>query len=99
MKRELLEAVHVLPRRSPRRRAAFFAMHEQLRMLRSANVGRVEAAQRRARRAERQQADAAVAGRRDWAFPLYPTEMLDDLSAAVAHAVGAAAECGDRTTD
>jgi len=89
VKRELLDAVDQAPRRSARRRAAFYAMHRELGVLRGVHGGRVEQAQRRAAEARRQAADAAIANRRDWAFPLYPDAMLDGLADAVARAAGA----------
>ncbi|MBX3374348.1 MAG: hypothetical protein KF817_10980 [Phycisphaeraceae bacterium] len=87
VKRLLLSAIEAAPRGSRRRRAAYRAMHEQLAMLRSRHIGRVEAAQRRARAAQEARADAVIAARRDWAFPLYEPASL----AALADAVRAAA--------
>jgi hypothetical protein len=83
VKRELLEAVATAPARSSRRRAAFFAMHDQLATLRSANVGGVERRQRVAAEARRWVEEGAIADRRDWAFPLYPREMIDALRGVV----------------
>jgi hypothetical protein len=90
IKRELLEAVEGAPRGSHRRRQAFFAMHRELQVLRGVHAGSVERYQRRAADAARRQADAAIATRRDWPFPLYPREMIDQLAEAVAQRAGAA---------
>jgi hypothetical protein len=72
-------------------------MHEQLTALRGVHAARVERAQRRAREARRAQADARIASRRDWAFPLYPGMMIDELAAACSQAARApeAAPCAD----
>lgn len=83
VKRLLLSAIAEAPRGSRRRRAAYRAMHEQLAMLRSMHIGRVEAAQRRARAAQRARADATIAARRDWAFPLYEPAVLAALADTV----------------
>ena len=64
-------------------------MHEQLATLRSMHIGYVERLQRTAQKAERRQQDHAVSDRRDWPFPLYPAEMIDELARAVVDAVGA----------
>jgi hypothetical protein len=87
VKRELLAAIEQTPRGTPARRSAFFAMHESLATLRSMHVGRVERLQRDATTARRHVVDAEIAGRRDWAFPLYPREMIDELAGAVRAAV------------
>jgi hypothetical protein len=89
IKRELLEAVDGAPRGSLRRREAFFAMHRDLQVLRGVHAGAVERYQRRAAEAARRQADAAIATRRDWPFPLYPRQMIDALAEAVADRAGA----------
>jgi hypothetical protein len=86
VKRELLEAIEQAPSGSLRRRKAFFSMHKQLDQLRGVHGGVVEQAQRRAERAHRQQKDASIAQRRDWAFPLYTDEQISELAAAVADA-------------
>jgi hypothetical protein len=86
VKRELLEAIEQAPSGSLRRRKAFFSMHKQLDQLRGVHGGVVEQAQRRAERAHRQQKDASIAKRRDWAFPLYTDEQISELAAAVADA-------------
>ncbi|MDY7109948.1 MAG: hypothetical protein SYC29_15055 [Planctomycetota bacterium] len=88
IKRELLEAVEGARRGSLRRREAFFAMHRELQVLRGVHAGAVERYQRRALDAVRRQADAAIATRRDWPFPLYPREMIDALAEAVARRAG-----------
>ena len=82
-KRHLLRAIEQAPYGSARRREAFFAMHDQLRALRGHFAGRVQWAQRLAEQARERDAISAIAGRRDWAFALYPPEQLDALQAAV----------------
>lgn len=82
-KSELLAAIDAAERRSPRRLAAFRQMHEELQRLRDAHAGRVQAARREVEIARRQALEAPIAGRRDWAFALYPREMIDDLAVAV----------------
>ena len=89
IKRDLLDAVSSAPYGSSRRREAFFAMHREVQVLRGVHAGSVERYQRRAAEAARRQADAAVATRRDWPFPLYPREMIDELADAVARRAGA----------
>ena len=37
--------------------------------------------------AKRHEVDAEIAARRDWTFPLYPREQLDELAEAVRAAV------------
>ena len=83
VKHELLQFINRLPRGSLERRRAFFDMHDQLEAMRGSNPGRVELAQRRAIEAKARLADLEIAQRRDWAFPLYPKEALDELWAAV----------------
>ncbi len=79
----LLGAVNAAGRRSRERRRAFTRMHEALADLRRDHAGRVDAAGRREEIARRQVLEAPIAARRDWAFPLYPPEMIDDLAAEV----------------
>ena len=55
-------------------------MHEELAGLRREHRAAVAAAERRA-------AEAPIARRRDWPFPLYPKEMIDALAQEV---------CGER---
>ncbi len=82
-KTDLLEAVNAAARRSLERRRAFTRMHEALTDLRRDHADRVDAARRREEIARRQALEAPIAARRDWAFPLYPPEMIDELAAAV----------------
>jgi hypothetical protein len=82
-KSELLAAIDAAGRRSPRRLAAFRQMHEELQRLRDAHADRVQGAERMVEIARRQALEAPIAGRRDWAFALYPRETIDDLAAAV----------------
>lgn len=79
VKRDLLAAIASTPWGSPARRRAYFTMHRELAVLRSAHVGRVEKAQREAREAERLVREAEIAGRRDWAFALYERAEIDRL--------------------
>ena len=83
-KRDLLAAVVQAPPGSRKRRTAFFAMHRELGILRSAHAGAVERLQRAAVEARQEAVDAMIAGRRDWPFPLYPAETIDALAADVA---------------
>jgi hypothetical protein len=91
VKRELLAAIDAAPAGSAARRSAFFAMHKQLQTLRGVHAGSVERVQRTATEAVQHRDDAAIAERRDWAFALYPDEMLDEL----AQAVKTVAACGE----
>lgn len=88
-KRQLLAWVMEAPRRSSERRARFVQMHERLATMREQRVKTVQAAQEQAKLAQRQAADALIAMRRDWAFPLYPASMLDQLAAIAMREAGA----------
>lgn len=87
MKRAMLEEIDRLPRNSPQRKAAFLAMHERLQQMRAETRQLIEEAQQRVERAKRQAADWAIAQRRDWAFALYPSDMLDALASEAQRAV------------
>lgn len=91
-KARLLEAIAASPRDSSGRRAAFLAMHQELAAERGRREPRVRAVQARLETARRQSADMAIANRRDWAFSLYPHEMIDELAAQAR----AAARCEHR---
>ena len=82
-KSDLLGAVNSAVRRSPERRRAFTRMHQALADLRRDHADRMDAARRQEHIARRQALEAPIAARRDWAFPLYPPEMIDELAAAV----------------
>ncbi|MHC4274482.1 MAG: hypothetical protein ACYSUR_12560 [Planctomycetota bacterium] len=79
-KRAMLSAIDAAPRRSKQRLDLFTRMHEELAGLRREHRAAVAAAERRA-------AEAPIARRRDWPFPLYPREMIDALASEV---------CGER---
>jgi len=81
-KRALLARIEAAPRDSLERHAAFRDLHRHLAEER-AKPALVEL-NARAEQAMRLAHDAAVARRRDWAFPLYPREMLDELKAVIA---------------
>ena len=74
-----LAAIESAPRNSPERKARYLKMHEQLAGWRARNP-EVEQARHRAALALRRRDDAQIACRRDWAFPLYPTAMIDELA-------------------
>ena len=78
-KRTWLELINAAPRNSTERLAAFRQMHEQLSRWREASAG-VADALRTVEHAKRYASDLEIAMRRDWAFPLYPDEMIDDLA-------------------
>jgi len=82
-KTDLLGAVNSAVRRSRERRRAFTRMHQALAELRRDHADRVDAARRQEQIARRQALEAPIAARRDWAFPLYPPEMIDELAVAV----------------
>jgi hypothetical protein len=85
----MLKQIDRLPRRSAERRAAFLSMHEHLAALRTQRAEAIKGAQNVVESARRNTADALVAQRRDWAFPLYPVESIDALNAAVIAALAA----------
>ena len=82
-KQALLDAVNAEPRRSVARRSAFFRMHRELERLREKHRDAVQSAQERAAQATRQAADASIANRRTWPFPLYPPSEIDELAEMV----------------
>jgi hypothetical protein len=72
----MLSAIDAAPRRSRQRYDLFQRMHDGLAALRREHQAAVAAAERRA-------AEAPIVNRRDWPFPLYPTDMIDALADAV----------------
>jgi hypothetical protein len=78
-KRRWLESINCTSRKSSERKAAFLAMHEALAGWRRSNP-EIEETANLVERSRRVAADATIASRRDWAFPLYPQEMLAQLS-------------------
>lgn len=91
-KRQLLRAVEAAPYGSAARRAAFHRMHDVLRAQREAANGALAEAEAALRRATVQVANAGIAARRDWAFPLYPQDMLDELAEEVRRRVTVGAD-------
>lgn len=87
-KREMLQAVNALPRRSAERRRQWLAMHAKLESRRGERAGEIAQAVGREAWALRQAGDRMVASRRDWAFPLYPQPMLDELAKTVMDQAG-----------
>ncbi|MBT8486239.1 MAG: hypothetical protein KJO43_11705 [Phycisphaerae bacterium] len=83
VKAKLLAAVAATERRTPARRAAFRRLHETLAELRAKHADALTRSAARATTAKRTEADLVIAARRDWAFPLYPPEMIDALAAEV----------------
>jgi hypothetical protein len=75
-KRRMLSAIDEAPRRSKQRYDLFLRMHDELAALRREHHAAVAAAERHA-------AEAPIVNRRDWAFPLYPSEMIHALADAV----------------
>jgi hypothetical protein len=88
MKRRMLRDIESLPRRSPQRKAAFLRMHEELGRRRQRHEVQINAARQRVERARLLARDQAIADRRDWAFPLYPRHMIDQLAAQIKEACG-----------
>ncbi|HRP62116.1 MAG TPA: hypothetical protein PK400_02360 [Phycisphaerales bacterium] len=84
-KRAMLEEVARHPRNSLERRRAYLAMHTRLENLRehSPYHEAVLASQQAFDRAKQAARNAVIASRRDWAFPLYPPAMIDDLAASI----------------
>ncbi len=82
-KTELLAAVNAAPRRSRERLDAFRAMHARLEELRGEQAQRIAGAREQVEVARRHVREAPIAARRDWAFPLYPPAMIDELAGAV----------------
>jgi hypothetical protein len=91
IKRTMLAEIDRLPRNSPQRKAAFLAMHERMQQMRGERRSFIDDAQQRVERAKRQAADWRIAQRRDWAFALYPREMLEELASEARRAVRAPA--------
>lgn len=85
-KRELLHEIERLPRNSPERKAAFFHMHHELSQLREQHRDAIEQARQAFERARHESDAAMIAQRRDWAFPLYDRESIDELVATVCDA-------------
>lgn len=86
-KRRMLQRIEALAHRSAQRRAAFQQMHDAIHILRTARQQDMDAARMRVERARQIAADRTIATRRDWAFPLYPRELIDELAAAARKAV------------
>ncbi len=89
-KQALLGAIVAVPRDSAQRKAAFLEMHNRLADARQAHKPIIDRAQQRLEQAKRYAADCAIARRRDWAFPLYPPQMIDDLNQAAERCAGLA---------
>ena len=82
-KMQMVSAIDQQPRNSLARRAQFVAMHQELESLRGKHADAISQTQNVAQQAKRLATDLAIAQRRDWAFPLYPPLMIDDLARAV----------------
>ena len=82
-KTALLAAINAAPRRSRDRLDAFRRMHGRLEELRGEQVQRLTDAREQVEAARRHARETPIAARRDWAFPLYPTAMIDELARAV----------------
>lgn len=89
-KREFLEQINAAPRRSADRRRLFRRLHAHLVAQRRKHADVLEALRKRADEAAARAADTAIAGRRDWAFPLYPPAMIDELALQARRAVAGA---------
>jgi hypothetical protein len=85
-KRAMLAEIDRLPRRSGERMRAYLAMHAELAQLRERD-GRARQAGAELERARRYLSDARIANTRTWAFPLYPSAMIDELAGKVGAAV------------
>lgn len=73
---------------SRQRRAAFFAMHQELTSMRAARAAAMTLAAQETERISLLARDATVAQRRDWAFPLYPRKMLSELVSRIRDQAG-----------
>ena len=91
VKQEYIKMIAGAPRRSAERKQLFLAMHEKLEIARQGRTSDVERAAGVIEIARRSACDRAIAGRRDWAFPLYPRENIDGLAGALAERLGCAA--------
>jgi hypothetical protein len=89
-KSQLLESVNAASRNSLARHAAFVAMHERLSHERASRREDIERSRQVLRNAERHAANGRIAQRRDWAFPLYPREMIDAMNADARRVAGCA---------
>lgn len=87
-KQQWLEQVEAAPPRSPKRRTLFYDMHEALQRLRDERSAAIEAARQKLETAEAHRRDREIAQRRDWAFALYPDELIDELASSVTDALG-----------
>ncbi len=86
-KEKLIREIEAMPRSSPLRRAKFLEMHDQLAQMRQSRAADLRAAQMRAEDGRRRAGDQAVAAKRDWTFPLYPTETIDELARTIGQTV------------
>lgn len=88
-KQAWLDQIRRAPRRSPARRAAFDGFQQWLAAERRRHQTAIEAARSRVEAALAGRAERAIAQRRDWAFPLYPTATLDELASLIERALSA----------
>lgn len=92
-KATLLARIEQAPYGTSQRRKAFFDLHEHLRVLREEHVEKILRTERDLQGATLRTMNLQVADRRDWAFPLYPRDMLDELAAEVRNRIADAAPC------
>ena len=82
-KRELLGEIEGLPRRSRARAERFRELQDMLRDVRHTRIAALRRHQTDAAATESAHASLEVAKARDWAFPLYPKESLEELRRAI----------------
>ena len=75
-----LDAIAAAPRNSSDRRGRFRAYHRWLTEARYTYASTIDRAHQQLHHFIQQVASQAVTRRRDWAFPLYPLEVLDELN-------------------
>jgi len=78
-KREWLTAIAAAPRHSRERREKFLEYHRWLDEARSAHAPAIQKARDHQQQLIQLAATQEIISRRDWAFPLYPREMLDAI--------------------
>jgi hypothetical protein len=87
-KRSSLRVIEATPRRSLERRRAFGEMHERLAEVRLQHSAAMSAAGAEVQRMRRLREDLKTASRRDWAFPLYPATLLNELVERIRSSAG-----------
>jgi hypothetical protein len=83
-KREFLQRIERLPRRSAERRRMYGELHDRLARERRNHEPELASLRGAIESARQRELERPIIERRSWAFPLYPETMIDELAAAVA---------------